>query len=67
MFLSAAMMLEWLGERRDDARLREGARVLEDSVRSVFAGGQVKPFEFGGSDGTAAITKAVAEGLRKVS
>jgi len=27
----------------------------------------VKPFEFGGSDGTAAITKAVAEGLRKVS
>jgi 3-isopropylmalate dehydrogenase len=64
MFLSAAMMLEWLGERRSDARLSEGARVLEDSVRSVFAGGRVKPFEFGGSDGTAAITKAVVEGLR---
>jgi len=67
MFLSAAMMLEWLGERCSDAQLSEGARILEDAVRSVFASGRVKPFEFGGGEGTAAITKAVVEGLRKAA
>jgi 3-isopropylmalate dehydrogenase len=65
MFLSAAMMLEWLGERRADAWLSAGARALEDAVRAVFAGGRVRPFEFGGSDGTAAITKAVVHAVTK--
>jgi 3-isopropylmalate dehydrogenase len=59
MFLSAAMMLDWLGERHGDARLREGARLLEDAVRMVFAERRVLPFEFGGNDGTRAITQAV--------
>ncbi len=65
MFLSGAMMLEWLGERHSDARVSAGARGLEDAVRAVFAGGRVRPFEFGGSDGTAAITKAVVDALAK--
>jgi 3-isopropylmalate dehydrogenase len=64
MFLSAAMMLEWLGERHNDQTLSEGARLLEDSVRAIFDGGRVQPFEFGGKDGTAAITRAVAERLK---
>jgi 3-isopropylmalate dehydrogenase len=59
MFLSAAMMLEWLGQRHTDARLSEGARVLEDAVRAVFAERRVVPFEFGGRDGTREITEAV--------
>ncbi|HTS54801.1 MAG TPA: isocitrate/isopropylmalate dehydrogenase family protein [Burkholderiales bacterium] len=63
MFLSAAMMLEWLGERQGDARLSEAARLLEDAVRSVFARQRAKPFEFGGSDGTREITQAVLEAL----
>jgi len=61
MFLSGAMMLEWLGTRHDNARLSEAARALEDAVRAVFADGRVRPVELGGSDGTRAITAAVLE------
>jgi 3-isopropylmalate dehydrogenase len=65
MFLSAAMMLEWLGTRHNDARLAEAASVLEDAVRNVFADGRVRPIELGGKDGTRAITAAVLEGIAK--
>ena len=67
MFLSAAMMLEWLGERHNDERLREGARLLEDAVRSVFAQQRVRPFEVGGSDGTREITEAVLGSVTRAS
>ncbi len=65
MFLSAAMMLEWLGEQHGDARLSEGARVLEDAVRVVFAERRVLPFEFGGNDGTREITQTVLNTLTR--
>jgi 3-isopropylmalate dehydrogenase len=63
MFLSAAMMLEWLGERHGDARLSEGARLFEDAVRAVFAERRVRPFEFGGTSGTREITQVVVDTL----
>jgi 3-isopropylmalate dehydrogenase len=59
MFLSAAMMLDWLAERHRNESLAEGARILEKAVRDTFQDGSVLPFEFGGGDGTAAITRAV--------
>jgi 3-isopropylmalate dehydrogenase len=65
MFLSAAMMLEWLGEKHGDARLSEGARVLEDAVRAVFAERRALPFEFGGNDGTREITQTVLNTLTR--
>lgn len=64
MILSAAMMLDWLAERHGDARLGDAARGIEQAVEAVFAGGSVLPFEFGGGDGTRAITEAVLEQLR---
>ena len=64
MFLSAAMMLDWLGEKHRDAKLSEGARLLEDAVRKALADGRVKPFEFGGRDGTREITDAVLAQLK---
>jgi 3-isopropylmalate dehydrogenase len=63
MFLSAAMMLEWLGDQHGDARLREGAKLLDDCVRAAFGASGVKPWEFGGKDGTQAITRAVLDRL----
>ncbi len=63
MFLSAAMMLEWLGERHAHAGLSDAAQVLEASVRSAFATGLLHPCEFGGKDGTSAITRAVLAAL----
>ncbi len=61
--LSAAMMLEWLGERHNEARLTEAARSLEDAVDRTFALHKVKPADIGGSDGTGAVTRAVIEAL----
>jgi 3-isopropylmalate dehydrogenase len=59
MFLSAAMMLEWLGERGGERRLTQAAAALEGAVRDAFAGGSLLPCELGGSAGTREITRAV--------
>jgi 3-isopropylmalate dehydrogenase len=63
MLLSAAMMLDWLAGRGGDARLSDGAALIERAVEQVFATGQVRPMEFGGSDGTGAITRAVVAAI----
>jgi len=63
MILSAAMMLDWLGERHDDPRLGTAARRIEAAVDAAFASGRLLPIEFGGRDGTAAIASAVAGNL----
>jgi 3-isopropylmalate dehydrogenase len=64
MILSAAMMLDWLGARHSDAALIDGARAIEYAVEQAFAKSQVRPFEFGGSSGTAQVTQAVLSHLR---
>ena len=66
MLLSAAMMLDWLGHRHSDQRLIDGAVMIDKAVELVFAGGQVRPFEFGGNHGTADITQAVISTLKAV-
>lgn len=63
MLLSAAMMLDWLGDRHGDTALVDGARAIEQAVQAAFESGAVRPREFGGSSGTADITRAVLEGL----
>jgi isocitrate/isopropylmalate dehydrogenase len=57
------MMLAWLGERDADSRLSDAAQLLEDCIRASFAAGQVRTFEFGGSDGTKEVTQAVLNNL----
>ena len=66
MFLSAAMMLDWLGDQHGIERLSEAAKMLEDAVRNAFSRKSLRPFEFGGSDGTVAITRAVLAELTSV-
>ncbi len=61
--LSAAMMLDWLAERSGQEALSAAAQRIEGAVDRVFAAKAVVPFEFGGRDGTAAITAAVAAEL----
>jgi 3-isopropylmalate dehydrogenase len=61
--LSAALMLDWLGERHNDDRLMRGARAIEAAVDGAFADGGLRPFEIGGGHGTAAIRDAVLERL----
>jgi 3-isopropylmalate dehydrogenase len=62
MILSAALMLDWLGDRHGHAGARDAARAIEAAVDRAFAGG-LTPCEFGGRDGTAAIAGAVLRAL----
>jgi 3-isopropylmalate dehydrogenase len=57
--LSAAMMLDWLGDRHGDEALAAAGARLERAVDTVFASGRIRPFEFGGRDGTRAIAAAL--------
>jgi 3-isopropylmalate dehydrogenase len=59
MLLSLAMMLDWLAVRHADAALSDGAHAIEIAVRRAFETGAVRPREFGGTSGTADITRAV--------
>ena len=63
MFLSAAMMLEWLGEQQDVEACRSAGARLRGAVEGAFASGALTPFEFGGQDGTEAITARVMAAL----
>ena len=59
MFLSAAMMLDWLADRHHEPALEVSARVIEKAIELALTSGNVKPMEYGGNSGTAALTKAV--------
>lgn len=59
MFLSAAMMLDRLAEQHNHPHLFDAAGVLEGAVDRMFGTRRIIPYEFGGRDGTAEITRAV--------
>jgi 3-isopropylmalate dehydrogenase len=63
-FLSAAMMLDWLGERHDAPKAEAAARLIQQAVDAAYAGGGLKPCEFGGPHGTAAVTQRVLDHLK---
>jgi 3-isopropylmalate dehydrogenase len=62
MILSAALMLDWLADRHGHDGAAQAARAIETAVDRAFAAG-LKPCEFGGGDGTAAIASAVLHAL----
>jgi 3-isopropylmalate dehydrogenase len=62
MILSAALMLDWLADRHGHDGAAHAARAIETAVDRAFAVG-LKPCEFGGGDGTAAIASAVLHAL----
>jgi 3-isopropylmalate dehydrogenase len=62
MILSAAMMLDWLADKHDHPPAAEAAQRIERAVDKAYARG-IKPMEFGGGDGTAAIAGAVLKAL----
>lgn len=62
MILSAAMMLDWLADKHGLDGAAEAAENIERAVDKVYAGG-IKPFEFGGSNGTADVARAVLASL----
>jgi len=63
MFLSAAMMLEWLGERHGHEACGRAAARIRAAVGEAFRGGALVPCERGGSAGTAAVASAVLSAI----
>jgi 3-isopropylmalate dehydrogenase len=61
--LSAAMMLDWLAERHARPALAQAARAIEGAVDLAFAQAKARPADVGGSDGTAAVARAVIGAL----
>ncbi len=62
MLLSAALMLEWLGDKHEHPPALDAAQRIERAIDKAFAAG-LKPVEFGGPDGTASVAKAVIAAL----
>ncbi len=57
--LSAALMLEWLGERHSDTNLAAAALLINDAVSEGFGSNRTRPMEFGGDQGTEEITATI--------
>jgi 3-isopropylmalate dehydrogenase len=60
---SAAMLLAWLGERRDDARLGQAAAGIERALDAVIAAPEWRTSDLGGPLGTEAFGVRVAAAL----
>jgi 3-isopropylmalate dehydrogenase len=63
MLLSLAMMLDWLAVRHADDGARRRRPPIERACAAAFETGAVRPCEFGGTSGTADITRAVIREL----
>jgi len=63
MYLSAAMMLDWLGQQNDMNAACDAGAVLEGAVERAFATMTLKPCETGGTDGLKEITRRVIDEL----
>ena len=62
MFLSAAMMFDWLGERHGNEACRRASRHIRSAVDTAFETGAILPIELGGTD----TTRDVTDGLLRV-
>jgi 3-isopropylmalate dehydrogenase len=62
MILSAAMMLDWLADKHDHQPAADAAIRIERAVDAAYGSG-LKPMEYGGKDGTTAISAAVMKAL----
>jgi len=63
MILSLVLMFEWLATQEDGGPFGEAAALIDAAVCAAYADGALKPYEAGGSDGTAAIMARVLANL----
>jgi 3-isopropylmalate dehydrogenase len=63
LILSAAMLLEWLGEKRDNETLVQAGKAVDRAVDKVLAKPETRTADLGGRLGTRAFGAAVAQAL----
>lgn len=61
--LSAAMMLDWLGDKHEDTVCIEAAVALEQAVSKILREGDVQTPDLGGTAGTTDVAQAVADAI----
>lgn len=66
MFLSGAMLLEWLAERHNEPRAAEAGALIRAAVDDAFSSG-LRTWEIGGRSGVREVTEAVMSRLRSVA
>ncbi|MBT3704139.1 MAG: isocitrate/isopropylmalate dehydrogenase family protein [Alphaproteobacteria bacterium] len=66
MILSAAMMLDWLGDKHENAACNQAADLIVAAVDRAFEGGDLVPNELGGDAGTDVIFKAVYAAIEQL-
>ena len=64
MILSAAMMLDWLGDRHGSAVAVDAARAIENGVDHAFGTLGLRSYDIGGKNGTRDIGQTVADLIR---
>ena len=60
LILSAAMLLEWLGAKRNDANLTQAGKAMDRAIDTVLARQEMRTADLGGKLGTSAFGDAVA-------
>ncbi|HSA90643.1 MAG TPA: isocitrate/isopropylmalate family dehydrogenase [Burkholderiales bacterium] len=63
LILSAAMLLEWLGEKRKSANLAAAGKAIDAAVDRVLSSKETRTADLGGRLGTRAFGEAVAAAL----
>ena len=63
MILSAAMMLDWLGEQQGVEACSDAGLLLEAAVDRAYESGSMRPVDLGGKAGTRAVAEAVVAAL----
>lgn len=66
LILSAAMLLRWRGERDGNARLIEGAAMIEKAVDAVLADPRLRTRDIGGSRTTDEFARSVIEATQQL-
>lgn len=66
MILSMGMMLNWLGEKRGDKRLKEAWRSIDRAVDEVLTEGKVRTPDLGGTNNTMELGTSIADAVLKI-
>ncbi|MGB7287698.1 MAG: isocitrate/isopropylmalate dehydrogenase family protein [Salaquimonas sp.] len=66
MFLSGAMMLDWLAVKYEDAKLAKAAELLNAAVNEVISSGAGLTKDLGGDCGTQGCTDAVLRNIAQI-
>jgi len=62
--LSGGLMLEWLGERHEDARLLAASNKIKKVIEELYREQTILTFDLGGSATTSDVTEAVCAALK---